>query len=219
MHDARHSTATERTLRIKRVLNAGSGSRHARQLHSVFAREAWQEIRIDINATVNPDVVGSVTDMSFAFPPQSFDAIWSSHILEHLHAHEVPFALREFRRVLKADGFALITCPDIEAVASFIVDHGVDGVAYISPAGPIAGLDLLYGHSTSIARGQLHMAHKTGFTCASLGQLLLDAGFFTVLAKRERFNLWAVALAEQADKVVIQRQLAQAGLDMFDHAP
>jgi hypothetical protein len=72
MDDARQSTAAERTLRVKRVLNAGSVSKHARPLNSVFAREAWLEIRIDINATVDPDVVGSVTDMSFAFPPQSF---------------------------------------------------------------------------------------------------------------------------------------------------
>jgi len=218
MDDPHQSTAKARTQHLKRVLNAGSGSRKARPLHALFMREAWQEVRIDINPMVNPDVVGSITDMNSAFPAQSFDAVWSSHILEHLHAHEVPLALGEFKRILKPDGFALITCPDIEAVAAFIVEHGLDSVAYISPAGPIAGLDLLFGHSTSIARGQFYMAHKTGFTCASLGQLLLDTGFSTVLAKRERFDLWALALTEQADKPLLQEQLAKAGLDMFEHA-
>src|SRR5665213_540831 len=43
------------------------------------------------------------------------------------------------------------------------------GDRYTSPAGPITPLDMLFGHSDSIASGHLYMAHKTGFTCASLG--------------------------------------------------
>jgi hypothetical protein len=62
------------------------------------------------------------------------------------------------------------------------------------------------------------MAHKTGFTCALLGQRLLDAGFPIVLAKRERLDLWAIALMENADKSALQRQCKAAGLDMFDEA-
>jgi hypothetical protein len=60
------------------------------------------------------------------------------------------------------------------------------------------------------------MAHNTGFTCTSLGQHLLDAGFPVVLAKRERFELWALALMEEANKSAIQWELKVAGLDMFD---
>ena len=71
---------------FKRVLNAGSGSYAARRLHPVFAQEAWKEIRLDIDPQSKPDVVASITDMKSAFSPQSFDAIWSSHTLEHLYA-------------------------------------------------------------------------------------------------------------------------------------
>jgi hypothetical protein len=49
-----------------------------------------------------------------------------------------------------------------------------------------------------------------------LGQHLLDAGFPVVLAKREGFALWALALMEEADKSAIQRNLKGGGLDMFD---
>jgi hypothetical protein len=200
----------------KRVLSAGSGPPSTRQLHPAFHTNCWQEVRFDIDPQAKPDIVGSITDMSKLIPSQSFDSIWSSHSLEHLYAHEVPAALGEFRRILKLDGFALITSPDVEAIASMILEHGLDHVAYTSPMGPITPHDMLFGHSASIQRGSVYMAHKTGFTCASLGQHLLDAGFPVVLAKREGFALWALALMEEADKVAIQRDLKAADLDMFD---
>lgn len=202
---------------LKRVLNAGSGSYTARKLHPVFAREIWQEIRIDIDPQAKPDMVSSITDMRASVAPQSFDAVWSSHTLEHLYAHEVPSALAEFRRVLKPDGFALITSPDLESVASLILDGGLDKVAYTSPAGPITPLDMLFGHSASITRGQLYMAHKTGFTCASLGRRFVDAGFATVLVKRQGLDLWALGLMQQADQAKILHILVAAGLDLSNH--
>lgn len=203
---------------LKRVLNAGSGSFSARKLHPIFAPEAWEEMRIDIDPQSKPDIVGSITDMRSVCAPHSFDAIWASHILEHLYAHEVPSALAEFRRILKPDGFALVTSPDLEAVASLVLEHGLDHVAYTSPAGPITPLDMLFGHSASIARRSLAMAHRTGFTCASLGQRFVDSGFPVAVVKREGFDLWALGLMQEADQAGIQRQLLAAGLDIFEPA-
>jgi hypothetical protein len=60
------------------------------------------------------------------------------------------------------------------------------------------------------------MAHNCGFTCESLGTLLLQAGFPMVLAKRDGFDLWALALMEEADKGAILNELNAAGLDLFD---
>jgi SAM-dependent methyltransferase len=200
----------------KRVLSAGSWPASAHQLHPAFRTDCWQEVRLDIDPYVKPDIVGSITDMSKLIPSQSFDSVWSSHSLEHLYAHEVPAALAEFRRILNPGGFALITSPDVESIASMVLQYGLDHVAYTSPMGPITPHDMLYGHTASIQRGSTFMAHNTGFTCTSLGQHLLDAGFPVVLAKRERFELWALALMEEADKSAIQQELKVAGLDMFD---
>src|SRR5262245_24710460 len=100
----------------KRVLNAGSGPQSARRLHAAFDQTLWDEIRLDIDPRTNPDIVSSVLDMRSRVESRGVDAIWCSHILEHLYAHEVPVALAEFQRVLKPDGFALITCPDLETV-------------------------------------------------------------------------------------------------------
>jgi len=49
-----------------------------------------------------------------------------------------------------------------------------------------------------------------------MGQLLVNAGFPTVLVKSERLDLWALALMEEADKSAVQTDLKAAGLDMFD---
>jgi SAM-dependent methyltransferase len=210
------SSATRPAKSLRRVLNAGSGAYAAHRLHPVFARDAWQEIRIDIDPQAKPDFVSSITDLRSSFQSQTIDAVWSSHTLEHLYAHEVPLALAEFRRVLRPDGFALITSPDLEAVASIIVDRGLDHIAYTSPAGPISPLDMLFGHSSSIAAGHVHMAHKTGFTCASLGRRFVDAGFPIVLVKQDGLNLWALGLMQAADQNQVQKQLLAVGLDLSE---
>lgn len=199
------------------VLNAGSGSRAARQLYPAFRAPRWREVRMDIDPAAEPDVVGSIIDMS-AFDAESFDAVWSSHVLEHLFAHQVPQALAEFHRVLKPDGFALITSPDLETVAALVATHGLDRVVYVSSAGPITPLDMLFGHGASIARGMEPMGHRTGFVCASLGNLLVDAGFASVLAKRERYDLWALGLMPDANPERVRATLGAAGLDFFDDA-
>ena len=202
---------------MKTFLHVGCGNSKKDQTTPSFAGPDWSELRLDIDPGVNPDIVGTMTNMT-AMTGETVDAIFSAHNIEHLYPHEVPAALSEFRRVLKPDGFALITSPDLEAIASLILDHGLDHVAYTSPAGPISALDMLFGHSASVANGHVHMAHKCGFTCVSLGQRLVDSGFATVLATRDGFDLWAVALMERADKTAIQQQLAAAGLKVFDDA-
>jgi predicted SAM-dependent methyltransferase len=193
------------------MLNAGSGSGPARRIAPMLSRQRWEEVRLDIDPEVKPDVVGSITRLDSSFSPQSFDAVWSSHVLEHLYAHEVYPALRQFVRVLKPDGFALIMSPDLEAVAHHIIKHGVAAVAYDSPAGPIRPLDMLYGHTRAIEQGHVHMAHRTGFTAERLGNLLLSAGFSTVSTRTENFEVSALALMPEAKGEAIQSELAASG--------
>jgi len=198
----------------RRVLNAGSGPRTIRKLRHLFEPARWEELRLDLDAKVRPDFVGSMTDMRDHFSAASFDAIWSSHSLEHLHDHEIPLALGEFRRVLRDDGFALISCPDLETVMSLFLRHGPDYVAYQSPAGPITPVDMLFGHTRSIASGNHHMAHRSGLTAERLGGLLLRAGFAEAITKRAQFDLWALALMRDSDRDAILDRLRASGLDM-----
>ena len=77
---------------MKILLHVGPG--HARLEHTTpgFNNGHWQELRLDIDPTVQPDILGSMTDMS-QVNDQSVDAIFSSHNIEHLYPHEVPTAL------------------------------------------------------------------------------------------------------------------------------
>ncbi|GAB4405664.1 MAG: hypothetical protein OHK0048_25550 [Rhodoferax sp.] len=67
--------------------------------------------------------------------------------------------------------------------------------AYVAPAGPIAPLDILYGHRPAMAKGNLFMAHRCGFTQKVLTDTLQAAGFKMIAAKSRpaAFDLWAVA--------------------------
>jgi predicted SAM-dependent methyltransferase len=203
----------------RRILNAGSGHRSARGIAPLFNSPDWEEVRLDVDPSVGPTVIASITDMKAVFPSESFDAVWSSHTLEHLFTHEVPVALSEFKRILKSDGFVLIMCPDLESVANHLAQHGADHVAYTSPAGPITALDMLYGHLASVAQGRHYMAHKTGFTADRLGNLLLEAGFPTVNVRRDDyFEICALAFAEHADRDRIQAELADWGYDLMERS-
>jgi predicted SAM-dependent methyltransferase len=175
----------------KIVLNVGCGY-PGHGLHPAFRGEEWRELRLDIDASVDPDIVCSMVDMR-PIASGSIDAIWSSHNLEHLHRHEVPVALGEFLRVLRPGGQLLLTLPDLQKVAELAAADALEDEAYRSPSGPISPLDMMYGHTASIAHGNLHMAHKTGFTARTLQQLLTAAGFAEITVSREGFALWAQA--------------------------
>ena len=153
----------------------------------------WNEIRLDINPSVKPDVIADISDLS-SIQSCTIDAVWSSHNLEHLDDFNVPKALTEIRRVLKPGGFALITLPDLQQIAKLIVQDKCDDVAYQSPAGPITALDMLFGHQASQQRGNGYMAHRTGFTAKRLGSKLIEAGFDDVRVRPgSSYDLWAVA--------------------------
>lgn len=196
---------------MKQFLHVGCGMNRKERTTRGLNTQDWQEIRFDIDASVNPDVIGTMTDMS-AVATASVDAIFSSHNIEHLYAHEVPVALAEFLRVLKSDGIAIITCPDLQSVAKLVADDKLLEPAYTSPAGPIAPLDILYGFRASMARGNLYMAHRCGFTQKVLQGTLVAAGFksvATLCRGREPFyDLWALASKSEIPEAQL-KQLAQ----------
>lgn len=179
----------------KVLLHVGCGPRNKTHTTAGFNTELWREVRLDIDEAVKPDIVGSMTDMA-GIADASVDAIFSSHNIEHLYPHEVPIALKEFIRVLKPNGFLVVTCPDLQSVCALVADDKLADPAYTSPAGPIAPLDILYGHRPSLAQGNLYMAHRCGFTKKVLINTLRGSGFMTTAAigrGHPYFDLWAVS--------------------------
>lgn len=178
---------------LKTVLNVGCGPRNRAHGFAGFT-QGWTELRLDIDPTVAPDVVGTMTDMS-AVATGSVDAVVSSHNIEHLYPHEVPLALAEFLRVLKPDGRVLITCPDLQSVCARVARGELASPLYESAAGPISALDMMYGHRGAMAAGNLFMAHRCGFTLQVLADTLQACGFPRTagIARPEAFDLWMVA--------------------------
>jgi len=176
---------------FKKILHVGCGSYG--KVHELFSGEEWQELRLDIDPHANPDIVNSITDMKDV-ESESVDAVYSSHNLEHLYPHEVVIALMEFLRVLKSDGFCLLSVPDIEVAAKFIAEGKITEPIYTSPAGPISPLDMFYGFRPSLANGNTFMAHKTGFTMESLSREFMNSGFqWAKYAKDTGYSLWIKA--------------------------
>jgi hypothetical protein len=176
------------------LLHVGCGPKRKAQTTPGFQGEEWRELRYDIDASVEPDIVGSMTDMS-AMADGSIDALYSSHNIEHLYPYEVEIAVKEFARVLKPEGFAVITCPDLQSVCALVAQGRLLEPAYNSGAGPISPLDILYGHRPQLAGGNHFMAHRCGFTLKVLLAVLQECGFKHVLgmARAAGFDLWAVA--------------------------
>lgn len=180
---------------MKTFLHVGCGPKHKDRTTAGFNTPDWVELRLDIDPSVSPDIIGTMTDMS-GLASESVDAVFSSHNIEHLYPHEVPLALAEFKRVLRPDGFVVITCPDLQSVCALVAQDKLLEPAYTAPAGPIAPLDILYGHRPPMARGNLYMAHRCGFTQKVLSGTLQHCGFVGVAAKRREhpfYDLWALA--------------------------
>lgn len=189
----------------KVLLHVGCGRKDKSQTTAGFQQGHWSEVRLDIDPSVHPDVIGSMTDMS-SVADQSVDAIFSSHNIEHLYPHEAPLAIAEFRRVLKVDGFLVLTCPDLTSVCKLILEGKLTQAAYRSPAGPITPLDILFGHRASLVRGNLHMAHRCGYTASSLQDLLSTGGFasMALLTIAPKFELWGIATKSSVSRQEIE---------------
>lgn len=165
---------------MKSILHVGCGRS---PLPPLFV--GYEEVRLDIDPDVQPHIVASITDLGDIGP---FDALYTSHCLEHLYPHEVLGALQGFKRVLKPGGAAIIIVPDLEGV------QPTDDTVYDSPAGPVSGLDMIYGMARLIATNP-YMAHHCGFVQQTLTEVIEAAGFAKCDTTRVHHNLYAVAVA------------------------
>ncbi|MEO0380005.1 MAG: class I SAM-dependent methyltransferase [Pseudomonadota bacterium] len=179
----------------KTLLHVGAGTASDARLPAQF--RGWHEIRVDIDPETRPDLVAPMTHMP-AVQAGGVDAIWCSHSLEHLSAFEVQPTLKEWLRVLRPDGIALIAVPDLTQAARLIAAGKEEVTIYSSPAGPVTALDMVFGHGPSIQHGQPYMRHGTGFTATRLRRVFAEAGFHQTDVWTEGLNLFGVSYRSQA---------------------
>lgn len=94
-----------------RLLNVGCGGN---------AREGW------VNLDLNPGAEGILDcDVSRGLPFEdaSFDALYCSHVLEHLPKNEAPVLVAECLRVLRPGAVARFVVPDLENIARLYLDR------------------------------------------------------------------------------------------------
>ena len=196
---------------MKTLLHVGCGQKRKDQTTKGFNTSEWKELRIDIDPGAQPDLIGTMTDMH-AVESNSVDAVFSSHNIEHLYPHEVPVALAEFFRVLKPNGFVVMTCPDLQSVCELVAQDKLTDAAYSSPAGPISPLDILYGHRPAMAEGNLYMAHRCGFTQKVLASTMQSTGFVKTASMRRVapfFELWITAVKNDLEDAQVLELAAE----------
>ena len=160
---------------MKTFLHVGHGLQNKSSCFG-FNNDNWKEIRLDFDKNINPDIVGTLTDMK-SVETGSVDAVYSSHNIEHIFPHEVPIVLREFYRVLKEDGIVVITCSDLQSVGEAIAKDKLLEPLYESTKGSVTAFDILYGHRKTTEDGNIYMIHKSGFTYSLLNKVFYEAGF------------------------------------------
>lgn len=193
----------------KIALHIGCGEYHPERLHKAFRGPEWVELRMDINPAVKPHIIADMINLA-PLPDNAVDAVWSSHNLEHVYAYQLPAVLSEFYRVLKPEGVALLTMPDLQTVAGYVARGNLEEPLYQTANGPISAQDIMFGWGKMLAEGNHFMAHRNGFTAQSLGKKLRDVGFSAIKVKRETYDLWATGHKypaghpQYSEKILIQ---------------
>lgn len=152
------------------VLHCGAGGSDL-----PFYMKHCKEIKVDIDPETNPDIVANMANLPEGIGP--FDAVFSSHALEHLYPHEIGPCLKGWLRVLKPQGALILFVPDLEGI------QPTKEVLYVAASGPVTGHDMYYGFSKFLETTP-SMAHHSGFVASTLEQALKDSGFSNIKVER-----------------------------------
>lgn len=163
--------------------------------------EGWNETRLDIDSQYGADIVGDMRDFSTwrhtsKLGPwvwkASFDGIFCSHALEHLHLYDAPKALATFRSVLKPAGSLFIVVPNFEAACRHVIE-GQGSKLYDSPAGPIFAHEVIYGKE-NWTLDNAFQRHLTGYTPDLIRGLFVGAGFTITNLSVDPLNILIVGV-------------------------
>lgn len=174
-----------------KVLNVGGGAN--RNLPQHYA--GWEQLVLDIDPYVQADMVMDARQMT-TLAATEYDAVFSSHCLEHFYRHDVPKVLAGFFHVLNPGGVAEIWVPNVLALMKTMLASSLDitDTWYRTGVGdPISFHDVLYGWNKAMEAGNEYYAHKCGFTPLSMRDALVKAGFEDITIGVDTSNILATA--------------------------
>lgn len=127
------------------------------------AREGWKII--DCQPGPGVDFVAGIEDLSM-FPDASAQAIYCSHVLEHVGQGDMPATIYGLYRMLAPGGVLYLSVPDLEILSSLIARPEY------SRAKKFRVMRMLFG-----AQVDEFDFHRIGLTYGFLDDYLRDAGF------------------------------------------
>lgn len=123
-----------------------------------------------LNAVPDPSVdhLGDIRDLS-QFGDETFEAVYASHVLEHVQHRAVLPTLQGIKRVLIPGGQLYLSVPDLDILCHFL-------------SSPYASPDQKYQTMTMIYGGQVdeYDFHYTGFNGVFMQHFLNQAGFSSI---------------------------------------
>jgi SAM-dependent methyltransferase len=132
---------------------------------------------------LKPDVICDLHQL-IPFEDNSVDEILSVHVVEHFWRWEVLDVLREWVRVLKPRGVMILECPNLLSAAQELL-RSPD-----SAAGPgVEGQRSMWVFYGDPAWKDPYMVHRWGYTPASLGQVMHEAGLVNLSQQPAQFKL------------------------------
>lgn len=132
---------------------------------------------VDIFSSVQADLYCDVTHLPFE--RESYDLIYASHVLEHVHRHMVVATIQHWREILKRGGTLRMAVPDFAAVCQ----------RYTKTKNLPELMGLLYG-----GQNYPKNSHTVIFDYAYLTECLVKAGFSITKISR-----WDWRTTEHAD--------------------
>lgn len=179
----------------KTVLNVGHGDVMRLPVHHSLTNNGnINEVYASNNEGLKPDCTLSLYDLN-QLPDSTFDAVWIPNSITRLHLHEIVPVFKQVLRILKDGGQVLFHVPNLKKLGEVIADGKLEGELFKASDGtPVSVHDLLFGHGALIEKGARTVASNSGFTCVTLTNKLINAGFGKIVIQPEDWQIWAKAI-------------------------
>lgn len=145
-------------------LNLGSGPRGLRDDH-------W----VNVDGVIDRNVDYLVDfNRTLPFPDESFDGIFSEHVLEHFTLADGEQLAREAHRVLRPSGCFRIVAPDAALIMRHYFDRPDELLAHRGPGAGQTAMEVINAHFHQ------RYEHQFVYDFPTLERMLLRAGYRTV---------------------------------------
>ena len=137
-------------------------------------KEGWKILNIQKNDGV--DFVGSISDLS-QFEDESIEAIYASHVVEHIDQKNIKQTCKRINRVLKNGGKFYVSVPDLDILCRIFIEKTAPSKVKFHV------MRMMFGGQTDEFD-----YHYFGWNYEFLNTYLLEAGF----KKNERIKTFDI---------------------------